>query len=801
MDAIWRQLRYAMRSLVRTPSFTWSVVCLLGLGVGTVTTVFSVVDHVLLQPLPYPAPAQLVEIEGGDHSGPTFERLRTMRTLQSLAGISTEDVTLTGGDQPLRLREARITAGFFAMFGARPVQGRLFAADDVETGNPIVLSYATWRDAFGADPGVVGRPLRVDGAPRVVVGVLDSSFVPPESLQGSRIDLWAPVDWSQEDLHKAGYSLLAVAARLAAGASVAEAQSEADALAEARAEDSPGLFRLPDGRPQPIPVRRLQDSTVGRVRAGLSVVLGAAIVLLLVACLDVAHLFLARGVERTREMSVRRALGASTGALARQVGVESLLLGLAGALVGTAVAFAGIGAFRAMGPGSLPRMDSIAVDARTLGFAIATGLATSFAFGLFPALRLALRLGKDNRRLAAPGGTGTRRTSAMRNGLVVAEIALSLLLAVQAGWLIHGAVALHTVELGFRTADVWTLPLTTPDMDSPETWNRRMQGIRESLAAVPGIHAATFGISLPLQYTGGEHCCWRASPDFVADDNERRVTIHPVDAEYFDIFALRLVAGRPFSRDETSTIGGLVPAIISEPLAIDVFGEPADALDETFTLADVEYTVIGVVADNRHYGPDQDHGPATYIPAGAIPYVPGRVHMAVLADGGQESMPRALARAVWRVEPDVPVPTVRSMEEWADTATAGARFLSGLFTAFGVLSLLLVAGGLAGTLLYTVRLRRGEMGVRLAIGATPSMLERAVLGHGLVLALAGIALGSSGAWASGRLLEGLVAGVESRDTATFGISVAVVLVTAIVSSWVPARRAANTDPVASLRPD
>ncbi|HEX7050425.1 MAG TPA: ADOP family duplicated permease [Longimicrobiales bacterium] len=805
MYGVWSAVRHGVRSLARRPAFTWSVVLLLGVGVGAVTAIFSVVDHVVLRPLPYPAAERLVKIEEGSHSGPTFERLAGMRAFESLAGIYTDDANLTGGTEPIRVREAQVTREFFPLFGARPAVGRLLVASDSETGGGVVLSHGAWVRLFGRDPGVVGRTVRIDGIPRVVVGVVDASFVPPEGIQGGA-DFWRAVDWDEEMFRSDAYSVLAVAARLAPGVTVAQAQAEADAVAARRAEEVPEQFRLDDGTPAPLPVTPLLDATVGGVRSGLGVVFGAVALLLLVACVNVAHLFLARGVERAREMSVRRALGAGAGVIARQIAIESLMVGLAGAVVGACLAAAGIGAFRAFGPRSLPRMEAISMDPRVLAFAVAVGLATSLLFGLLPALRLAVRGGENPLQPAARGSTPTRRAHALRHALVVAEVALSLVLAAHAGWLIRAFAELNAVDLGFRTENVWTLPLTLAEIETPDEWNRRIQGIRESLAAVPGVRAASFGLTMPLEFVGGNHCCWRTSPDFPGDEVERRVALHPVDADYFDLFQLLVVAGRTWTRAEVRAQAGSgtgsaagVAAVVSEPLAVNVFGSSADALGQPMTIAGTSYTIVGVVADNRHYGPDQDHGPAAYIPASTIPYVPMRAHMAVLTDGPQAGLPRALAEAVWRVEPDLPVPVVQSMDAWATAATASARFISGLFGAFATIALLLVSGGLAGTLLYTVRVRRRELGIRLAVGATATRIERSVLSRGLGLALAGATLGSAGAWLSGRILDSFIADIDARDAGTFILSVLVLLFVALLSSWLPARSAARTDPMETLR--
>ena len=801
MHGLWSSIRHGGRSLAKSPSFTWSVVLLLGLGIGAVTTIFSVVDHVVLRDLPYPAADRLVEIENGSHSAPTYERISGMRTLESVVGIFTTDAILTGGDEPVRLTEAQVTRDFFTLFGARPAIGRLLGGADFPGGDAVVLSHDVWRSAFGGDSTVVGRTLRIDGVQRVVVGVAEAGFGTPEALRGGEGDFWRPVDWSQEYYSGDDYMILSIAARLAPGTTVEQAQAEADVVAATRAEQNPEQF---GGDLAPLPVTPFLEATVGRVRRGLMLVLGAVTLLLLVACVNVAHLFMARGMERTREMTVRRALGAGTGALARQLSVEALVVGLGGALVGVVLAYAGIGALRAVGPDSLPRLDAIGVDLRVMGFAAAIGVGTALLFGLLPALRLASRDGANPLHLSARGGTASRGTHAVRKALVVAEVALSLILTAQAGWLVRSFVDLHATELGFRTADIWTMPLTPTGLETAEGWNRTARGIRESLETVPGVQAATFGLTLPLQHVGGNTCCWRTDVTFADDTEEYLSAIHPVEAAYFDIFDLRVLAGRTWDAREDPMeagggSGGPTPVVISEPLALRVFGGAQAAIGRAMTLAGNPFTVVGVVADNRHYGPDQDHGAATYIPAGAITFGTARVHMAVRVDAPRPGLARSLAEAVWRAEPDLPVPVVRPMEQWAGRATARARFLSGLFSAFGVVALLLVAGGLAGTLLYTVRTRRRELGIRLALGATTGNVERSVLRSGVKLALLGVAIGGVGAWMSGRLLEGFIAEIQARDSATFLITVAVLMTVALLSSWLPARRAAATDPMETLR--
>jgi predicted permease len=384
----------------------------------------------------------------------------------------------------------------------------------------------------------------------------------------------------------------------------------------------------------------------------------------------------------------------------------------------------------------------------------------------------------------------------VRSFIVVAEVGLSLVLVAQAGWLLRSFIRLHQEPLGFRTENVVTIPLTPTGIQTTDEWARRMEGMRAALAETPGVRGATFGLSMPLQWTGGTRCCWSTRIDFGGGEGPVHV-VHPVESSYFDVLGLDVLAGRSWTGAEANAVPR--PAVVTEPLALHAFGSAAAALGRSFVLAGTSFYIMGVAADNRHYGPDQEHGPALYVPIAAMPFVPIDVHMAVLTADPPAELPTLLRAAVWRSEPELPVPTIRPMSEWISTATAESRFASALFAVFAGVALLLVAGGLSGTLLYMVRLQRRDLGIRLALGATAGRLERRVLLRGLATAAIGGALGAAGAWATGRLLESRLFGVDARDFRTLALATMVLLLTALFASWIPARRAAATDPMDSLR--
>jgi predicted permease len=801
MDGIRRGVWVALRGLLRSPAFTLSTVLLLGLGVGAVTTIFTIVDHLFLRPLPYPSADRLVLVSGSQ-SYPALRDFQSMRSVEAWAAASIDDANLTGEGDPVRLRQARITDGFFTFFGARPTVGRLHLPEDFAAADVVVLSEAAWERLWGRDRGAVGRTIRIDGAPVLVVGVLARSFSPPEALlDGSVADVWRPIDRSNPDFEDRFSRSLVAAGRLAPGATMEDARQDAAQLAERRARDFPRAYVRSDGSIVELPVVSLQDATAGRARESLQLLLAGVALLLLVACANVAHLFMARGLSRSREMALRRALGAGTPALAGHLLTESLLVAVGGSAIGGLLAVLGVRTFLALSPEALPRAAAVAVDARVLAFAALVSATTAIAFGLLPALRVLSGDPGDALRGHGPGMTGGRGARVLRGGLVMAEVALSLVLVSSAGLLIQSFASLRDEPLGFRVDDVWTIRVQLAGEDERSSWIQRMERISEALRLTRGVRSVTYGLSVPLEHTGGT-CCWSRPVGRPDAEGTIEATIHPFAGEYLDVFEPRVLAGRQW--DEVDAVTAALPALLNERMALDLFGSVERAVGAEVALAAANHLVVGVVAEDRHYGLYREHGRAIYVPIESVPFVPDRATLAVriegaVIEGAVPDVPRRLREAVWSVEPDLPVPVVRSMDVWAAMATARTRFDSWIFTTFGVVGLLLAAAGLYGTLLYAVGTERRELGIRLALGARRRSLEARVLGRGLRTAGAGAVAGGMVAWASGRLLQNRLYGIEASDPATLATAVAVLLVTAAVASWLPARRAAATDPIETLR--
>lgn len=805
MDATTRMVKQSARGLMRTPAFSLSVVLLLGLGVGSVTAIFTVVDHVLLRRLPYPAAERLVGIGNGVHSIPAMRDFAAMKSVEAWAGATTDEATLTGAGDPQRIRQAVVTDGFFPMFGARPAIGRLLQPADSQAAVTAVLSYGTWVRVFGGDSSVVGRTIRINDLQLTVVGVVDGHFALPEALTSASVDVWRPLDPADEYMKSRDYWMFRVAGRLKETATIEQAQQEARGVATARAREFPNTYTA-KGETLELPVRPFSEVTAGNVEQPLKLFLGAVTLLLLVAGANVAHLFLARVIARAREMAVRRALGASTRSLIAQLLVESSLLGLTGAIVGFVIAYAGVRAFVTLAPAGLPGAGAIDVDARMLVFAAGVGLVTAIVFGLLPALHLARG---SSLRGSERSGTGSRGAQRMRNALVVGEVALSLVLVAQAGWMLRSFIRMQNEDLGFRTRGVVTIPMTIPierhtgDSGSSSglvAWTRRMDAVRESLARVRGVQGATFGLTMPLQWVGGGRCCWSTHPEFPGRDVlELSTATHPVTEDFFGIFGIRMLAGESWSR--STTLASPAPAVVNEQLARQVFGGAAAAIGGSVALGGTRYQIVGVAANTRHYGADEEYGTAVYVPINTMPFAPGGLTMAVRTDRADDGLASDLRDAVWQVEPNVPVPTIQSIAEASRRDAAHRQFDAMLFGTFSVIALLLVAGGLAGTLSYMVSLQRRTLGVRLALGATPRGLQQGVLRRGVGLAGIGVLIGTYGASIAGKLIESRLFGVEARDMRTLAAAVGVLMVIALLASWIPARRASLTNPMESLRSD
>lgn len=789
-----RTIRHAMRGLRRAPSFTATTVVLIGIGIGTVTTVFTVVDDVLLSPLPYPAAERLTYLTNGSHNGATLRRLDEVEAFDLWTATSGTSVILTRpGAEPVQIRRIETTPSFFTLFGARPAVGRLLLDADRDAIDRVVLTHTAWADFFQSDPDIVGSTIQVDGVGIEVVGVLSRDFVLPTMLVSDPVHMFRHVDWSNPDFDAPGYHAHSVVGRLAPGAPIATADEQLERVATAVANAHPDYY---DDGPPEWPLQSLHERTVQDVQQGLALLFGAVALLMLVACANVAHLFMARGLTKAREVAIRRAMGARSGDILAGLAAESVVVGLAGGLLGLVLAGTTLSMVRSATL-QLPRGTTIDLDPRAFAFAVALATLTALVFGMIPAMRTLVGDVQSTLRGSGRGVSGGRRIEAVRSGLVIGEVALSLVLVASAGLLMRSFLTVSARDPGVQADNLYVLPLGPRNVDTPDAYRSRMDAVQVALEGVPGVRSVAYGIEAPFEFTGGDSCCWSSR---VTPEGEEavplRVAMHPVTAGYFTTYGTEIVGGRGW--EETDADGASRPLVVSEAYAVRLFGS-IDAAVGQLVDEPVEGRIVGVAAPTLHYGLDQPHDYAVYLPIQALPFPMDRASVGIRLDQRFSGLGQAVRDAVWSVEPDLPVPTLASMEEWIARSSAARRFASMLLSAFGVVALILAAAGLYGTLLYAVGQKRKELGIRMALGANRRSIESRVVQRGFVLAVIGSAAGGVIAWWLGRMLESFLFGVSATDPLALAGSALALLSTAVLASWLPARRAGRVDPLETLR--
>jgi putative ABC transport system permease protein len=804
MQILLSDLRHATRRLRRSPGFTALAVLTVGLGMGATTVMFSAVHGVLLKPLSYPEPDLLVMIRGatraqpgrtGVISYPDYRDWRhESRSFETIAALRTADVTLAGPGGPERIEGARVTASFFQALRVAPALGHLFPEELDQPGGErvAVLGHGLWR-RLGADPTLVGRSITLSGQPHTVIGILPAGFRPPREVE--RAEVFAPLGLDGEALAERGNRSLVAIGRLRSGVRIAQARAELAAVALRLEKEHP------DNTGRGAMVESLHADTVGELRQPLLVLLGAVAFVLLIACTNMANLVLPRALARQREVAIRAALGAKRSRLVRQLLTESLLLGLVGGVAGLALAHWGLDALVSLAPASTPRLQDIALDGRVLGFSLALSLATGVAFGLAPALS-ASRTDVQAALHESGRSPGLARHRGARL-LVVAEIALSLVLMAGAGLLLESFRRLLSVDPGFDPYNVLTLAVSLPDTRYPRPDQRAgfYAELLERVRILPGVISAAAITELPL---GGDASIatrfiveGRPAP---APGQKPRAEYHAVTAGYFETMRIPLKKGRTFDagdRREASPV-----AVVNETLAAQVF-PGQDPLGQRLTIGigthesdPHTFEVVGVVGDvqsgRRAFTPLE-----IYVPHPQQSW--SWMSLVVRTSGDPVSLAGALRREVAALDSEQAVYHVRPLPELLSDALAARRFIMALLGGFALLGLALATVGVYGVLAESVERRRGEIGLRLAVGADPGDVLRMVLGQAARLAAAGVTLGLVAAFALTRVMQGLLFGVSATDPATFAAVAGVLAMAALLASYLPARRAARLDPVAALR--
>jgi len=815
LDDVRQDLRYAIRSLRVRPGFTAVALATLALGIGAATTIFSVVDVILLRPLPFHEPERLVtvwttngepESEPMTSSPPDFREIETgARTFASVAAYTAADMNVGAAGETVRLSGARVSPALLRVLGAVPARGRAFAPAEGEYGahHVALISHALWLGRLGSDPGALGRRITIDRESYTIVGIMPAGFAFPDR----RTQLWVPLAFAPGDnSNTRGNYFLQIIGRLAPDASVALAQQDMNRIAAGVASRYPGAVM------QGASVVALHDEVIGESGTLLYVLLGAVTLLLLIACTNIANLLLARGTVRRAEVALRTSLGATRTRLMRQLLVENLVLGLLGAAAGAVFAAVGIEVLSRIGPAELPRLDEVRLDSRILAVTAITGVATSILFGLVPALGTTRVAPADALRdgMRTSASAARRR---LREALVAAEVAIALILLVGAGLLLRSFGAVLRVDPGFRADGLVTMSVALPESeyDAARMW-RFHDALLERVRALPGVERAAATSALSLQGGWwGKQISFADRPEASSMDQVPALGYRVVSREYFLTMGVALRRGRDF--EPTDRAGGAPVAIVNEAAARE-YWPGADPIGRTIWLGPPErligsrlpdgyrfprLEVVGVVADEHYESLDVPPVPEVYQLYEQVTETPSVMYLTIRASGNAETIAAGVRAAVRALDPGETVADVTTMAEVVRRSTAGRRFSLSLMAGFAAIALILAAVGLYGVVAYGVAQRRRELGIRIALGATRSSVVRLVVRDGLRPAVAGAALGLAASVLATQAITTMLFGVPPIDPVTYAVVCVLLLAVAIGGSLVPARRASLTPPMEALR--
>lgn len=800
MDGLSADFRFALRQLTRSPGFALVVVVILGLGLGANTAIFSLVDAVLLRPLAYPEAERLVQIFGtvperhverGWTSPLNFVDLQGQAgSFEAVGAWHGARVTLSGAANARRLQGASVSAGVFRALRTEAAMGHAFTPDEDRPGGErvVLLSHGLWRQQFGADPGVVGGEALLDGKPATIVGVMPAGFDFPEGAE-----LWLPLQLDPGRFHR-GSNNLSIVARLTEEADLEQAQADVGAVARRLADAYP---EVNGGRG--FAVVPLKEELIGEIRPALLVLATAVGLVLLMACANLANLLLARSVHRGTEMAMRRALGAGRWRIVRQLVIENLVLALLAVLLGVVAGSWGARVLTHLGSQHIPRLAEVGLDARVVAFALGLGMLAVVLLGLAPALQVS---GSDLQAVLKEGrAAGSARGRKVSRLLMVAEVMLSLTLMIGAGLLIKSFLRLTRVDPGFEPSHVLTLDVSPPDWKyDPATALGLYERMLARLEALPGVVSAAGVMSRPILSRGG----WGAEITVEGrprDDNEiLQAAMNPVTTRYFGTLGIPLVDGRAF--EDSDELGKPGVAILSASAARLFFpGEnPVGRVlthDLGFGPAAQTRTVVGVVGDVRQSGLDSDEVPIIYVPHRQMPYP--ELSLVIRTRTEPLSLAAAVRRALWELEPEVPLEEVTTLRSILSRSTSEPRLYMVLLAAFAGVALVLAAVGVYGVLSHSVARRRHEIGVRMALGAGRGDILLLVAGRILALAGGGLVLGVAGALALSRLMASLLYGVEATDPSTYVTVAGVLAGVVLLACYLPALRATRLDPMETLR--
>jgi putative ABC transport system permease protein len=808
MDTFLQDLRYALRTLRRSPGFALVAVLTLAVGIGLNTAIFSVVNGVLLRPLPFRDPDRLVRLHhvhpekapaGGAFSPQDLDDLRAASTgFESLAAYLHQPgetaVNLTGGGEPRSVQAAYVSREFFPLLGVGAARGRTLRPDENVPGadRVAVLSDRFWRGRFNADPALLGKTVTLEGEPFTVVGVMPSDFAFP----GREAEVWLPISLIGEDdiPSERGLRWMEVVGRLRPGTTRESALGAVNAvlrrLAAEHADTNEGWSAAR--------METLRDAIVGPVRPALLVLLGTVVLVLLVACANLANLLLARASAREREVAVRTALGAGRGRLVRQLLTESLVLSLLGGALGVALAVAGVRALLALSAGTIPRPDEVGVDGRVAAFALLLSLVTAALFGLVPAVRAARTATAETLRDGGRGGS-ERRGGRTRTALVLGQTAAAMVLLVGAGLLVNSFWRLVTVDPGFRAEKVLmaSLDIPTERYDTRDRKNGYRNELIRRVGEIPGVVAVGAAKTQPLR-GGGEPYEFtipgRGGPDAVMSPASGTMIVSP---GYFAALGIPVVRGRVFGpRDDAA---GAPRVLVVSQATARRYWPGADPVGERVMLEETPFTVIGVVGDVRSEGLAAEPQPTVYFPFAIAPR--SGTQLFIRTTGDPQAVAAAVRRAIHAADPLQPIAEIRTLRSAMADTVAQPRFFTILLSLFGTVAVFLAALGLYGVVAYSVARRTTEIGIRMALGARRGEVVAMVVRRSAWPTAVGIVAGAAAALVMSRWMASMLFQVRPADPATFAAAALLLALVTLLASWIPARRAASIEPTRALRGD